>query len=51
MKDEKIGSVTIDLKELYQTGRIDNWFKITGKLGLVTHGEIHLILQYEKLKI
>jgi hypothetical protein len=51
MKDEKIGSVTIDLKELYQIGRIDNWFKITAKLGLVTHGEIHLILQYEKLRI
>lgn len=51
VKDEKIGSVKIDLKELYDKGQIDQWFNITGKLGLITHGEIHLILFYERLQI
>ena len=51
MRDEKIGSVKIDLKELYDRGQIDQWFPIKAKLGLVNHGEIHLILFYEKLRI
>ena len=51
IKDEKIGSVKIDLKDLYQKGEIDQWFKITAKLGLVNHGEIHLVLFYQKLQI
>ena len=51
VKDEKIGSVKIDLKDLYQYGQIDQWFDIKAKLGLVTHGQIHLILFYEQLQI
>jgi len=51
IKNEKIGSVKIDLRDLYQKGHIDDWYKISGKLGLTSHGEIHLILHYEQLKI
>ncbi len=51
VKDEKIGSIKIDLRDLYQKGHIDNWYKIPAKLGLTSHGEIHLILDYEHLKI
>lgn len=51
MKDEKIGTLKIDLRDLYQKGHIDNWYKIPAKLGLTSHGELHLILHYERLKI
>jgi len=51
VKDEKIGSIKIDLRDLYHKGHIDNWYKIPAKLGLTSHGEIHLILDYEQLKI
>lgn len=51
LKDDKIGSANIDLNDLYRQGHIDNWFQIKGRLGLLSHGEIHLILHYEKLKI
>jgi len=51
LKDDKIGSVTIDLQDLYQQNHIENWFTIKGKLGLLAHGEIHLVLDYQKLTI
>ncbi|CAF1941771.1 unnamed protein product [Rotaria magnacalcarata] len=51
IKDEKIGSVIIDLHHLYDKGHIDNWFDIEEKHGKKSHGQIHLILHYEKLKI
>lgn len=32
-------------------GHIDNWFIIQDDFGVKPHGEIHLILHYEKLQI
>lgn len=67
VKDEKIGSVRIDLRDLYEKGsmrffgkilfkdfllgHIDQWFELTGKSTLHSHGQIHLILDYQPLKI
>ncbi|CAF3810728.1 unnamed protein product [Rotaria magnacalcarata] len=50
VKNDKIGSVQIDLHELYQKGHIDQWFELKGKLGLKSHGQIHLDLYFERLK-
>lgn len=66
VKDERIGSVRIDLHELYEKGSIDSkrrfirmifighideWFELTGKSNLHSHGQIHLILDYQPLKV
>ncbi|CAF1132306.1 unnamed protein product [Rotaria magnacalcarata] len=51
VKNDKIGSVQIDLHELYQKGHIDQWFELKGKLGLKSHGQIHLDLYFERLKV
>ncbi|CAF1216345.1 unnamed protein product [Adineta steineri] len=51
VKDEKIGSIHIDLHDLYNKGRIDNWFHIPAKNGSTSCGEIHLILHYERLQL
>lgn len=32
-------------------GHIDQWFELRGKLGLTSHGQIHLILDFERLKV
>jgi len=30
---------------------MDEWFELTGKFGLTSHGQIHLILDYERLRV
>ena len=32
-------------------GHLDQWFDLPGRLGLRSHGEIHLILEYQRLTI
>ena len=49
VKDEKIGSIQIDLNDLYTRGHIDDWFELTGRFNLTSHGQIHLILDFERL--
>ncbi|CAF1682258.1 unnamed protein product [Adineta ricciae] len=52
IKDEKIGSVIIDLHQLYELGHINRWYELTGKAGSTSsEGQIHLILDFERLKI
>ncbi|CAF1396618.1 unnamed protein product [Rotaria sp. Silwood1] len=51
IKNEKIGSLQIDLHRLYDNGHIDDWFNIEDKHGIQSQGQIHLSLHYEKLKI
>ncbi|CAF0970901.1 unnamed protein product [Rotaria sordida] len=49
--DDKIGSIQIDLRDLYHKGHIDNWYNVPSKFGRSSNGEIHLILDYQRLKI
>ena len=51
IKDDLIGSVTIDLRDLYSKGHLDRWFDILGKHHSSSHGQIHLILDYQRLQI
>ncbi|CAF4220046.1 unnamed protein product [Rotaria sp. Silwood2] len=51
VKNDKIGSVEIDLRPLYEKGHLDQWFELKGKLGLSSHGQIHLILDFERLRV
>ncbi|CAF3763944.1 unnamed protein product [Rotaria sp. Silwood1] len=52
VKNHKIGSVEIDLNDLYRQGHIDDWFYIIGdKYEVKSLGEIHLNLHYEKLQV
>ncbi|CAF2551416.1 unnamed protein product [Rotaria sp. Silwood2] len=51
IKNERIGSLQIDLHRLYDKNYIDDWFCIEDKHGIQVQGEIHLHLYYEKLKI
>ncbi|CAF0979171.1 unnamed protein product [Rotaria sordida] len=51
VKHDKIGSVEIDLHQLYEKGHIDQWYDLKGKLGISSHGQIHLILDFQRLKV
>ena len=67
LKDEKIGSVRVNLNELYDKGsfgssmqsflisdllgHLDQWYDLTGKLSLRSQGQIHLVLDFERLKV
>ncbi|CAF1521156.1 unnamed protein product [Adineta steineri] len=69
VKDEKIGSIQINLHDLYKKGfvriiikikdgyfsfflgHIDEWFELEGKNNSTSDGQIHLILDYERLRI
>ncbi|CAF1189291.1 unnamed protein product [Rotaria sp. Silwood1] len=48
--NDKIGSVEINLENLYEKGHIDNWYNLPSKSGESSHGEIHLILDYQPLQ-
>ncbi|CAF1057706.1 unnamed protein product [Rotaria sordida] len=50
VKHDKIGSVEIDLHQLYEKDHIDQWYDLKGKLGISSHGQIHLILDFQRLK-
>ncbi|CAF1446176.1 unnamed protein product [Adineta steineri] len=63
LKDDIIGSIKIDLSDLYETNHIDNWFTIPAKdekkskrgkkskVGTKSCGELHLIFDYQPLKV
>ncbi|CAF0809665.1 unnamed protein product [Adineta steineri] len=51
IRDDRIGSIEINLEELYDTGHIDTWYDLPSKSGKSSNGEIHLILDYESLKL
>ncbi len=37
--------------EFFSLGHIDNWYNILSKFRSSNHGEIHLILEYQPLKV
>ena len=68
--DDKIGSLQIDLHELYTKSilfvnlvlvsfslkfmllvHIDDWFNLLSRFGKSSHGELHLILDYQPLQL
>ena len=49
--NEKLGSLQIDLHELYAKGSIDQWFELTGKVSSSSYGQIHLRLEHERLRV
>ncbi len=36
---------------IFLIGHIDGWFELTGRFSLTSHGQIHLILDYERLRV
>ncbi|CAF1398756.1 unnamed protein product [Adineta steineri] len=50
IRNDIIGSIQINLEDLYDTGHSDTWYDLPSKSGKPSHGEIHLILDYESLK-
>ncbi|CAG8588792.1 5461_t:CDS:2 [Ambispora gerdemannii] len=45
-EDDKIGEAKVDLKEVFSKGYVDDWFKLPALLGLSSHGQVHLVLQF-----
>ncbi|CAG8484703.1 8703_t:CDS:2 [Ambispora leptoticha] len=43
---DKIGETKIDLKEVFSAGYVDKWYKLPALLGLSSHGEVHVVLQF-----
>lgn len=43
---DKIGDTTFDLEEAFSGAPIDTWIKLPAKLGLTSHGEIHIYMQF-----
>ncbi|SAM08432.1 hypothetical protein [Absidia glauca] len=44
---DKIGEVTVDFADIIQQNRpVDEWYKITGKTGLRSHGELRLAISF-----
>ncbi|CAO3646829.1 unnamed protein product [Cunninghamella blakesleeana] len=43
---DKIGDVTYDFSDVVQGRSVDEWLKLKGKIGLRSHGELHVVLQF-----
>ncbi|CAF0839417.1 unnamed protein product [Didymodactylos carnosus] len=43
---DSIGSAKVNLKDVFATGHFDQWVKLPAHLGLGSHGEIHIIINY-----
>ncbi|KAI8137893.1 C2 domain-containing protein [Fennellomyces sp. T-0311] len=43
---DKIGDAKVDLKDVYDGEVFDDWVKLPAKLGLNSHGEIHLRIEF-----
>ncbi|CAO3589263.1 unnamed protein product [Absidia cylindrospora] len=44
---DKIGDVTVDFADIVQQNRpVDDWYKLTGKTGLRSHGELRLAISF-----
>ncbi|CAF4892873.1 unnamed protein product, partial [Rotaria sp. Silwood1] len=48
--NDKIGSIKINLEDLYEQGHIDNWYYLQSPTSISSDGEIHLILDYQPLQ-
>ncbi|SAM00495.1 hypothetical protein [Absidia glauca] len=44
---DKIGEGKLDVTDAYNGVIIDTWIKLPAKLGLTSHGEVHLIAQFQ----
>ncbi|CAO3585953.1 unnamed protein product [Absidia cylindrospora] len=44
---DKIGSGKLDVTNAYNGEIIDTWIKLPAKLGLTSHGQVHLIAQFQ----
>ena len=40
--DDDIGEGKLDFADVFETGSIDTWVNLPAKLGLSSHGEIHV---------
>ncbi|ORZ22201.1 C2 domain-containing protein [Absidia repens] len=45
---DKIGEGKLDVAEAYEGQIIDTWIKLPAKLGLTSHGEVHLVAQFQR---
>jgi len=43
---DSIGSCKVKLKHVFDDGKFDEWVKLPGMLGLSSHGEIHIIMNF-----
>jgi Ca2+-dependent lipid-binding protein len=43
---DSIGSCKVKLKHVFDDGKFDEWVKLPGLLGLSSHGEIHIIMNF-----
>ncbi|SAM04261.1 hypothetical protein [Absidia glauca] len=47
MGSDKIGDVTVDFADVIKQNRPrDEWYKLSGKIGLRSHGELRLIISF-----
>ncbi|SAM04318.1 hypothetical protein [Absidia glauca] len=44
---DKIGEAKFDVAEAFKGQPIDTWVKLPAKLGLTSHGEVHVIAQFQ----
>ncbi|KAI8340132.1 C2 domain-containing protein [Chlamydoabsidia padenii] len=44
---DKIGEGKLDVSPAYEGQIIDTWVKLPAKLGLTSHGEVHLVAQFQ----
>jgi Ca2+-dependent lipid-binding protein len=43
---DSIGNGKVKLKNVFDDGKFDEWVKLPAKLGLSSHGEIHVIMNF-----
>ncbi|CAO3622333.1 unnamed protein product [Cunninghamella echinulata] len=43
---DKIGDVSVDFADVVKGRAVDEFFKLTGKTGIRSHGELHVVLQF-----
>jgi hypothetical protein len=43
---DEIGDAKFDLEEAFTGRPIDTWIKLPAKLGLTSHGEVHVSIQF-----
>ncbi|CAF0894289.1 unnamed protein product [Adineta steineri] len=51
IRHDKIGSLEIDLRDLFVKHNSDKWYDLPATYGKSSHGKIHLILEYQPLII
>ncbi|KAI8137894.1 C2 domain-containing protein [Fennellomyces sp. T-0311] len=43
---DKIGDTKVDIKDVYEGRVFDDWVTLPAKLGLTSHGEVHLRIEF-----